>query len=370
MPTSVAIGDLNGDLVPDMTVANSRSNNVSVLLGVGDGTFAAAVHYPAGVGPRSVAVGDLDGDQVPDLAVAIFLRNNVAVLLGLGDGTFAAPEKYTAVGRRPRSVAIGDLDGDLVPDLALANPATNRVSVLLNQSECNGNLIHDDCDIDCGPPGGPCDVPGCGQSEDCNGNGVPDECGNPVCGDGCVMGTEDCDDGNTEPGDGCDGNCLFEGACCLGTVCIIRNEPFCLDSGGTFLGFFTSCDAPDGDGDGLVDECDGCPTDSHKFEPGICGCGVDDGADSDDDGVPDNCDVCPDSDDGAAGALGDADGDGVLNCNDLCPDADDAVFAPECESAIPTTSQWGLIVLTLLLLAGGKILFGSSKAFVSVSAVR
>ena len=24
--------------------------------------------------------------------------------------------------------------------------------------------------------GGPCDVPGCGQSTDCNGNGVPDEC--------------------------------------------------------------------------------------------------------------------------------------------------------------------------------------------------
>ena len=42
--------------------------------------------------------------------------------------------------------------------------------------DCNGNGIPDECDIDCGSPGGPCDVPGCGQSFDLNGNGVPDEC--------------------------------------------------------------------------------------------------------------------------------------------------------------------------------------------------
>ena len=59
-----------------------------------------------------------------------------------------------------------------------------------------------------------------------------------------------------------------------------------------------------------------------------------------------------------AGGLGDADGDGALNCNDKCPGVDDTVFAPECEGAIPTTSQWGLVVLTLLLLTGGKKFFG------------
>ena len=42
--------------------------------------------------------------------------------------------------------------------------------------DCNDNGIPDPCDIDCGPPGGECDVPGCGQSEDCNLNGIPDEC--------------------------------------------------------------------------------------------------------------------------------------------------------------------------------------------------
>ena len=80
VPESVAIGDLDGDLVPDMAVANfSNNNKVSVLLEVGDGTFAAAVHYAAGSIPLSVAIGDLDGDLVPDLAVANAGGNTVSV---------------------------------------------------------------------------------------------------------------------------------------------------------------------------------------------------------------------------------------------------------------------------------------------------
>ncbi len=131
-PQSVAIGDLNKDEDewPDLAVANRDSDTVSVLLGVGDGTFAAAVHYDAGDGPRSVAIGDLDGDEVPDLAVANANSDNVSVLLGVGDGTFAAAVHYPA-GDSPRSVAIGDLDGDGVLDLAVANYLSDNVSVLL-----------------------------------------------------------------------------------------------------------------------------------------------------------------------------------------------------------------------------------------------
>ena len=61
-PRSVAVGDFNGDGAQDLAVANRDSNNVSVLLGNGDGTFQAAVNFGAGAGPRSVAVGDFNGD--------------------------------------------------------------------------------------------------------------------------------------------------------------------------------------------------------------------------------------------------------------------------------------------------------------------
>src|SRR5215831_12571491 len=87
-PVSVAVGDFNGDGKPDLAVANPLFPNgtVSVLLGNGDGSFQAAQAFGAGSQPLSVAVGDFNGDGKPDLAVANQVSNNVSVLLGNGDG--------------------------------------------------------------------------------------------------------------------------------------------------------------------------------------------------------------------------------------------------------------------------------------------
>ncbi len=52
-------------------MANGGSDNASVLLGNGDGSFQAARNFPAGTFPQSVAVGDFNGDGLQDLAVAI-----------------------------------------------------------------------------------------------------------------------------------------------------------------------------------------------------------------------------------------------------------------------------------------------------------
>ncbi len=125
----MAIGDLDGDGVLDLAVANFDSDDVSVLVGDGAGGFAAATNFAAGNGPRALATGDLDRAGVLDLAVANFNSNDVSVLVGDGAGSFAAPTNF-AVGGPPVSVAIGDLDGDGDLDLAVAN--FNNVSVLLN----------------------------------------------------------------------------------------------------------------------------------------------------------------------------------------------------------------------------------------------
>ncbi len=61
-PYDVAQGDLNGDGAMDVVVANLSSDNVSVLLGKGDGSFGGVVNYGAGDGPIAVAIGDADGD--------------------------------------------------------------------------------------------------------------------------------------------------------------------------------------------------------------------------------------------------------------------------------------------------------------------
>src|SRR5262249_3507168 len=110
-PRSVAIRDLNGHGHLYLAVANARSNTVSVLLynGIGVSGFADALPYATGTNPESVAIGDLNGDGRPDLAVANTDSNTVSVLLGNGDGTFQAQTQYPT-GLGPPSAAIPDLN--------------------------------------------------------------------------------------------------------------------------------------------------------------------------------------------------------------------------------------------------------------------
>ena len=96
-------------------------------------SFAAAASYGVGSGPRSVTVGDWNGDGKPDLAVANE-GDNVSILLGNGNGTFQAKVDYGA-GATPVSVTAGDWNGDGKLDLAVANYLSGNVSILLNTSQ-------------------------------------------------------------------------------------------------------------------------------------------------------------------------------------------------------------------------------------------
>ena len=68
-PVSVVLADVNGDRKQDAIVVNDTSATISVLLGMGDGTFAAKVDYTIGGQPLSLAAGDLNGDGRVDLAI-------------------------------------------------------------------------------------------------------------------------------------------------------------------------------------------------------------------------------------------------------------------------------------------------------------
>jgi hypothetical protein len=140
-PDSLATGDVNGDGLPDLVVTNETDNTVSVLLnttapGAATPSFSAQQAFATGNGPRSVAAGDVNGDGLPDLTVANVLSSTVSVLLnttaaGAATASFSAQLTF-ATGDAPGSVSVGDVNGDGRRDLAVANLSSNNVSVLLN----------------------------------------------------------------------------------------------------------------------------------------------------------------------------------------------------------------------------------------------
>jgi len=137
-PTSLAVADLNGDAVPDLAVAKVNSNDVSVLLGNGDGTFQPARNFAAGNFPAHIVVADFNGDNRPDLAVTIRgvhpgFDNAVLVFQGNGDGSFQ-PVQTFATGFNSRGIAVGDFNRDKKPDLVVANQFSNDVSILINNT--------------------------------------------------------------------------------------------------------------------------------------------------------------------------------------------------------------------------------------------
>ena len=185
MPDSIVAGDFNGDGQLDLAVANSNSNDISVLLGDGDGTFQPQVIYATGDGPSSLVAGDFNGDGRPtspsptrspmtspccwatatapssrnngsprataraswsrrdfngdgrlDLAVANAYSDNISVLLGNGDGTFYGQ----AADQIPVGILSEFFGGGRLQRRRPARPGdrrrlTNEVSVLLGNGD-------------------------------------------------------------------------------------------------------------------------------------------------------------------------------------------------------------------------------------------
>jgi hypothetical protein len=136
-PISIAVADFNSDGELDLAVANIISDDVSILLGNSDGTFGTANNFLAGNSPYSVAIGDFNSDMMLDLVTAneAASSNDVSILLGNGDGTFGTAANFPAGGTTPRSVAVGDFNSDGELDLAVANTGSDNISILLGNGD-------------------------------------------------------------------------------------------------------------------------------------------------------------------------------------------------------------------------------------------
>jgi Ca2+-binding RTX toxin-like protein len=133
---ALAIGDFNGDGKPDVAVASYSGNSVDVLLNnyAGHATVIPPSTIAVGSHPDDVVRADVNNDGIADLIVANKNSNTVEIFLGNGDGTFKAPTTYT-VANGPSSIYVVDVNGDGKPDIVVASAASQSVSVLLGNGD-------------------------------------------------------------------------------------------------------------------------------------------------------------------------------------------------------------------------------------------
>ncbi len=123
-PSKAAAADFNRDGFLDLATNNQEAGTVTVLLGAGDGTFGPKHDSHAGSRPRALALGDFNLDGRPDVAVADPVPGSTAgvltVLPGLGDGTFGSGIE-TGVTGYPFSLVSGDWNWDGIADVAFTD---------------------------------------------------------------------------------------------------------------------------------------------------------------------------------------------------------------------------------------------------------
>jgi hypothetical protein len=144
-PEALAVGDVNGDGRPDVIAATMAANEqISVLLGHGDGTFDAPQTFTLSLftwfGVRTLAVADINGDGHADILAGLQGLNGVGVSLGHGDGTFDTMLSTTVANRGATALAVADFNGDGKPDVAALAADANVVGVLFNSGEASGRL--------------------------------------------------------------------------------------------------------------------------------------------------------------------------------------------------------------------------------------
>ncbi|HXB42310.1 MAG TPA: FG-GAP-like repeat-containing protein [Bacteroidia bacterium] len=134
-PTAIISIDFNTDGFIDLATVNFNTNNISVLLGNGTGSFGSVTSFSVDSGPLSIITSDFNSDGKIDIATSHF-KNTVCVLLGNGSGNFGNATSFT-VGSGPYSLCSGDFNTDGKTDLVTANINSGDISILLGTGTGN-----------------------------------------------------------------------------------------------------------------------------------------------------------------------------------------------------------------------------------------
>ncbi len=137
--TGGAVGDFNGDGLPDVAVScsgyymngtppDASTIKVAVIFGYGDGTLGPPIAKEISGEPVQLETADLDGDGNLDILVQMYRASEFYVLYGTGRGTFDLAS-YSH-GRAQHNIVIADFNGD--GRLDVGGAGDGGISVLIN----------------------------------------------------------------------------------------------------------------------------------------------------------------------------------------------------------------------------------------------
>jgi hypothetical protein len=141
-PYAAAIGDLNGDGIPDLAITvDAPKPGILLFLGEANGSFKTPTELHTtqedlSVGnpyPQCLQIADINGDGIPDLVYTNSNFATVGILYGQGGGAFYSPVEYPA-GGSAFGVAVASLTNNGVEDVVVSGNSRDfsGITVLLN----------------------------------------------------------------------------------------------------------------------------------------------------------------------------------------------------------------------------------------------
>jgi FG-GAP-like repeat/FG-GAP repeat len=136
-PRAIRLGDLDGDGLPDLVVANGAGNNLLIFPGLPGGSFGPELMggrgIPVGLGPVDLAFypddRQTDGLFLPPRLVVVDQDSDDVVILFGQASTLEIRERFEA-GIRPTSVLVADATGDGILDIVITEGGSDQVRIL------------------------------------------------------------------------------------------------------------------------------------------------------------------------------------------------------------------------------------------------
>lgn len=141
LPSPNAAADFDNDGNIDICTGNYTGEDVTILLGNGDGTYGSRQDVPLGGAARGIAAFDVDGDGDQDIACSVPGISRVTLMLNNGAGVFSAPISFEGGGNAEYALCAADMNNDGILDLVIGNEGSSTITVLRGNGNGTFTLI-------------------------------------------------------------------------------------------------------------------------------------------------------------------------------------------------------------------------------------